>query len=126
MADRENVITALSAALVQMHGCGRYTPEDVDELEKAAWNALKLLETQQARVMTLEEVKALAEDDLVWYEHVGINRLGPRVVYYTDYSRIVFTDGSEWHFELDAYGKLWRCWTARPTPEQREAMKWNE
>ena len=46
MADREKVIADLSTALVQMHGCGRYTPEDVDELETAAWGALKLLEGQ--------------------------------------------------------------------------------
>ena len=89
-------------------------------------DALTLLKAQQPRVMTLEEVKALAEDDLVWYEHVGINRLRPRVICYTDNSEIVFTDGGKWYFELDGYGKRWRCWTARPTPEQREAMKWNE
>lgn len=44
MTDREKTVAALDKALVQMHGCGRYTPEDVDELETAAWGALKLLE----------------------------------------------------------------------------------
>lgn len=47
MDDREKVISNLSTALVNMHGCGRYTPEDVDELETAAWGALKLLEEQE-------------------------------------------------------------------------------
>ena len=47
MADREKIIASLSNALVQMHGCGRYTPEDVDELETAAWKALELLEEQE-------------------------------------------------------------------------------
>ena len=45
--DKENVISSLDNALVQMHGCGRYTPEDVDELETAAWKALELLKEQE-------------------------------------------------------------------------------
>ena len=48
MTDREKVIASLDSALVQMHGCGRYTPEDVDELETAAWKALELLKEQDA------------------------------------------------------------------------------
>lgn len=40
---REEIIRGLDAALVQMHG-QRYTPEDVEELEKQAWAALDLLE----------------------------------------------------------------------------------
>lgn len=27
--------------------------------------------------------------------------------------------------KLDDYGKTWRCWSARPTDEQREAAKWD-
>lgn len=46
MIDRDKAIDALDVALVQMHGCGRYTPEDVDDLEKAAWDVLKLLESK--------------------------------------------------------------------------------
>jgi len=57
MADREKVMADLSAALVQMHGCGRYTPEDVDELEKAAWGALKLLEEQDESEFVRERIQ---------------------------------------------------------------------
>lgn len=46
MTDREKIIASLGNALVQMHGCGTYTAEDVDELETAAWKALELLEEQ--------------------------------------------------------------------------------
>ena len=46
MSDREKVISNLSNALVNMYGCGSYTSKDVDELETAAWGALKLLEGQ--------------------------------------------------------------------------------
>nr|DAD80670.1 MAG TPA: RUBREDOXIN TRANSPORT, RUBREDOXIN, GUILLARDIA THETA [Siphoviridae sp. ctS1E53] len=27
---------------------------------------------------------------------------------------------------LDSYGKLWRCWPRKPTPEQMAAAKWEE
>ena len=57
MTDREKVISTLSRALVQMHGCGRYTPEDVDELELAGWEALKFLEAEDGY-----EVKYVQED----------------------------------------------------------------
>ena len=30
------------------------------------------------------------------------------------------------HRRADKYGKEWRCWTARPTDEQRKAAKWDE
>lgn len=40
---REDIIRDLGAALAQMHG-ERYTPEDVDELEKQAWAALDALD----------------------------------------------------------------------------------
>lgn len=67
MAESKKVITALDAALVQMHGCGRYTPEDVDELEKAAWDALKLLEAQEPVKPVMRTAHAQGADD-VWYE----------------------------------------------------------
>lgn len=44
---REAIIQRFEAALVQMRECSRYTPEDVDELESAAWDALPLLKEQE-------------------------------------------------------------------------------
>ena len=28
-------------------------------------------------------------------------------------------------FECDEYNRTWRCWSARPTDEQRKAVKWD-
>lgn len=64
MPDRKNVINDLSTALVQMHGPGRYTPEDVDELEKAGWQALKFLESEEGYeqiIGAIEPPKEVAE-----------------------------------------------------------------
>ncbi len=39
---------------------------------------------------------------------------------------IAFVDGNTDVYDLQAidYGKCWRCWTSRPTDEQRKAVKW--
>lgn len=59
----ERVTERLASALVQMHGCGKYTPEDVDELEESALAALKLLEAQKEEVESLkQEIEGHIED----------------------------------------------------------------
>ena len=46
----------------------------------------------------------------------------------TYYGRMQLRDGilpkSYYLLEKDQYGKTWRCWTRRPTDEEREAAKW--
>ena len=70
--DKENVISSLDNALVQMHGCGRYTPEDVDELETAAWKALELLKEQEPKQIICKQEKCENSDGSInhfaeWY-----------------------------------------------------------
>lgn len=86
---------------------------------------IALLKEKEPRVMTLEEAKSLKQDTVVWYEHDGINRPRPRIVHYADDRCIVFTDGGKWQYDADGYSSHWRCWTSRPTDEQREAIPWN-
>lgn len=45
---RETIIQRFETTLVQMRECSRYTPEDVDELESAAWDVFPLLKAQDA------------------------------------------------------------------------------
>ena len=33
-------------------------------------------------------------------------------------------DGLHPTYDADNYGKIWCCWTAKPTVEQREVVKW--
>ena len=80
---------------------------------------------QSARVMTLEEVRDNSE--VVWLEtkwsraelcivdHGESDSNWLWVSYGVDNS-----GNSAWKY----YGKTWRCWTQRPTDEQREAAKW--
>ena len=111
-------------------GCGH----DIFALER---DALSLIRQQQeriaeleaaraARVMTLEEVHEMAWDycyleeevikDNVLQKYCGKHRI--KCITWPSIASCVLTFGD------DAYGKRWRCWTQRPTDEQREAVKW--
>lgn len=38
--------------------------------------------------------------------------------------RLTNADGARFGFEKATYNKTWRCWSSRPTDEQREVVKW--
>ena len=99
-------------------------------------DALALLREQDPRLMTLEEV----------IEHyslppVFVDDLSAQEDYLEDIAPLYFdfpvADSFAVHWRgyhsvsryLDewkaSYGMKWRCWTARPTDEQREAVKWD-
>lgn len=80
---------------------------------------------QQPRVMTPEEMKALNRYAIVWYENINTEDALPRIVNYVSDYGVHFTDGAIWRFDADRYGSVWRCWTSRPTDEQRKAVKWD-
>lgn len=95
----------------QFEGCDMYD------------DATKLLEEQRTRVMDIDEVLN-GEDVTVWLEWIGCNTrsLTPTATMgHGDFS------ASFWNGEvhpIGLYGKQWRCWTAKPTDEQREKTKW--
>ena len=92
-------------------------------------DALALLKAQEPRVMTLEEVEHFTYGSPYIIE---TNLIGsePRLMYgLYSYQGIggnfdfAIADGRKHLFDAD-YGKTWRCWTSRPTQEQRQAVKW--
>lgn len=80
----------------------------------------------EVRVMTLEEVKAAPAGTDLWLERYMLDgkphvcavtvrgKMGKRF-----YPEISAHDWDEKHYDF-----MWRCWTARPTDEQREAVPW--
>ena len=91
-----------------------------------------------ARVMTLEEVK---QERICWIEDAddGMTiRLFPATMFgigeYANGSKsYIFlaqkpwaldTNNYEWWYLIEDYGEIWRCWTSKPTDEQREKVKW--
>ena len=95
-----------------------------------------MLREQEPRVMTLEEV-------IKHYSlpPVFVDDLSAQEDYLEDIAPLYFdfpvADSFAVHWRgyhsvsryLDewkaSYGMKWRCWTARPTDEQREAVKWD-
>jgi len=85
-----------------------------------------------ARILTLDEVIRMG-DELMWLEYKTSSMLEPQSVIYPTspyddnllgrYS-VSFQCG---HVQIQSlYGRQWRCWTAKPSEEQRKAAKWNE
>lgn len=89
----------------------------------------------QPRVMTLEEVKGMKRLSICAVEqrskvikntfnaeYGGIVTLGTEN--FLDFG--LYGDTNRYRRTEARYGKSWRCWTSRPTDEQREKVKWNE
>ena len=86
-----------------------------DALDMAI-EALKALKAQEPRVMTLEEYDAwtdipFTERDPIFHEER------------TERGTVTCWVNTN-VCSLREYGKNDRCWTSRPTDEQREAVKW--
>lgn len=84
------------------------------------------------RVMTLEEVEE-ALDTVVWVDRPLFDNLSSEYALIDSYSRKLQIVELRYPFcdkdyrersDYATYGKTWRCWTSRPTDEQRKAVKW--
>ena len=102
-------------------------------LEEAGFSAeVGLFKVQEPRVLTLEETEAC--EDSVWLEKNIPEWEEPIPVLVNETNKYLdtFTSRSGWRFQGEKsrgygeYGKTWRCWSARPTDEQREAVPWDE
>ena len=105
-------------------------------LHKLHSDALALLNEREARVLTLEEIKSLPDETDVWLEEiecivvaVTISKQGEKwgivkesLTFFYGIEGNSYNDGGD--YEDADYGKYWRCWTSRPTPEQMRDTKW--
>lgn len=99
----------------------------VELLETDVDDITDLLREREPRLMTLEEVKAF-DWDYCYLEEERLPGKEYRAVC-GDYALTCITWPCVASMRIqhgdDSYGKKWRCWTARPTDEQREAVKWD-
>jgi len=140
MPDLEKVIKGLECAIdpehngfKNCHSCAYR--KDIDHLQyvcdgdRCIADALALLKEQEARVMTLGDLRSIGS---VWelntppYLWMEINpsyrwTRGFWVAWREIYDMI---DGLHPTYDADNYQKIWRCWTSRPTDEHRQAVKW--
>ena len=98
-------------------------------------NALALLKAQGPRVMTLEEIDDIVTKSNKEHERIFWAEVKSRTRYSfgvfqldlatnDDYEALLL--GCAWPawYRRSSYGFRWRCWTSRPTDEQREAVNW--
>ena len=149
MTNRETVIGRLNEAAEYFRECrshaslGSNAENHFGELQSAMQEAAELLKAQEPRVMTLEEVCAAVQKNATLFTECekenqwvteGMAHFSDLALFndpkYDD-CKITFirhtydgTQKNEWYVYLKNYNKTWRCWTARPTDEQREATPW--
>ena len=128
--DREKVLKGLEYCKEYFSCCSKcpYWQDKLLCTSHLVRDALELLKEQEPRVMTLEEVKAFGWD----YCYLEEARLPDKEYlsacgYYAltciTWPRITLM---RMRYGDDSYGKKWRCWSAKPTDEQRQAVKWDD
>lgn len=119
--------------IINQYDCNFYWTDGekipTEDLIEAFYLAVKALEAQEPRVLTLEEAE-IFEDGWYWieyqtiYQTSGIYHLRCHAIYPEGYD----FDQPHSYIQMteDDYGRYWRCWSARPTDEQREAVPWQD
>lgn len=119
MIDREKVIKQLENDAIAT---------DTGYVEVPLWlfsEIIAMLKDQEAHLLDISEIYTAHKLD-VWIEEKGDNTVHTLMLVETE-----MTDKRQAAFffpmivrPVKAYGKTWRCWSARPTDEQRKAVKW--
>ena len=123
--DRDDVIKRLERACQLVWNgehCDIMDADDALTVSYAITDAIAMLKAQDPRVMKIGEVLSWMNSDRVTREPIVIEiRSGVCAWIIDDEVREL---PGEADLSSDLYGKTWRCWTSRPTDEQREAVKW--
>ena len=144
MADREKVIRGLECVLDAMvqsehaiaeNGVVMSSWQDRAKRIDAIRDAIALLKAQEPRVMTLEELDGLQEDDAIFVEIkplrdwtcvlVELVRFVEKAQDPDTWIELHTTDSAGLYMTRKTTDPNWRCWTSRPTEEQREETPWN-
>jgi len=132
MTDREKVIKGLKCCLNESHAdcaaCYQQGPGFGFACREGLMrNALELLEAQEPRVLTLEEVKNDCPDYV--YLEIASGWIECCIKDEGDSNKsvgyFIYGFGEYSIKEWKKYGKTWRCWTVMPTDELRRMVKWD-
>lgn len=103
-----------------------FAPEWDGHTPAQAIERIGKLKAREPRVMTIQEIK---NADFCYLEVNGHDDVTPVLLkHFIDdkYIHVTINGGSVYFFDITCdIGKLIRCWTSRPTYEQREATPWN-
>ena len=129
---REKVINGLHKTIDAIHS---FVPNQYwYDTETPCDDALALLKAQEPRMMSAAEVAACPDGKILWVEErqgvtwnlfpLEIETSSTHPDTGTDYLFFI-TYHDIRKFECSEYNQTWRCWTQRPTNEQREATPWD-
>lgn len=133
MTDMEKVISALecisNGAKQPCRDC-EYSKREEWCIAECAKDALSLLKAQEPRLLTLEEVKEAAEQEKPMYVHEAKFPESTRWLIPKNAGHYGFEErGSGCQFKYYDYLSKqiggFCCWTAEPTDEQKETVKWD-
>lgn len=138
MTDQEKVIKGLECAIAFVnefgdcaanHGDCPYASGIEDCHNRLLMDALALLKSQHPRVMTLEEMNDMrGRGKAIYYEDrdATCKSQDVFVVSIDKDLDVVWLKAETYTLaaKMSAMGKTWRCWTSRPTDEQRRAEPW--
>lgn len=95
--------------------------------EAALFAALHRAEPEN-RLLTLGEAQQISsEDGGTWLEEKtawGLAHISP--IDNQTGACYIYTFFAKFPLMAEKYGKTWRCWSRKPTPEQMAAEKWEE
>ena len=119
---RDDVIEALEYLLSPV--CTETQFDYCDEIRAA----IAFLKEQESRVLDWNEIGTV--DGAVWLEDRDENEVVPGLVMqmHSAVNLDIKKDGKLHTASASRsdYGDRWRAWSARPTEEQRKAVKWND
>jgi len=104
------------------------SPVGREEIDETCYEVMDYLSAQEPRVVKISELTS-GEPMLVWLEDIDKDETVAGMIFDYVPGRFGFklTDiGSMDRIYplIDEYLTRWRCWTSRPTDEQREATPW--
>ena len=120
--DREKVIKERLGYLVDFGNEKKlYTVAEI------AQDALALLKEQEARILDWDELEDW--ENAVWFEDKDEHECYIALIanvgtYDAKFKNVEPGNIHSLDFMRDFYMKEWRCWSARPTIKQRQAVKW--
>ena len=133
--DTKKVIKGLEWCLFKTGCNGCPYRNDCDDGTNMEKDALALLKAQEPRVMTIEELDGLQEDDVVFVEikpvrdltciSVELVRFIKKVQDPATWVELHTTDSAGFYMTRKTTEPNWRCWTSCPTEDQMEATPWN-
>ena len=129
MADLEEVIRGLELCGYQdgMPQCDSCPYDGKDCWTRLKRDAIALLKAHEARLLTLDEAKALPYDTDIWIEYLNI--FNEPVTYaaticHNNKSYLAHRPADVLYHWYD-YEKGFVIWLGRPTEEQQKAVKWD-